>query len=59
MVGVWSSIPLGFGGCMLFGVLNSQVALDAGLDGELDNGQSIEFQIDYFQFLSNRKEFSR
>ena len=51
LVGVWSSVPLGFGGCMLFGILSSQVSLEASLDGQYDNGKSIEFQIDYFQYL--------
>ena len=50
-IGVWSSVPLGFGGCMLFGILSSQVSLEASLDGQYDNGKSIEFQIDYFQYL--------
>ena len=51
LIGVWSSVPLGFGGCMLFGILSSQVSLEASLDGQYDNGKSIEFQIDYFQYL--------
>ena len=51
LVGVWSSVPLGFGGCMLFGILSSQVSLEASLDGQYDNGKSIEFQLDYFQYL--------
>lgn len=59
-IGVWSSIPLGFGGCMLLGILNSQVSLDSSLDGQFDNGKSIEFQIDYFQYLlGNHKRRSR
>ena len=36
---------------MLFGILSSQVSLEASLDGQYDNGKSIEFQIDYFQYL--------
>ena len=55
-IGTWSSIPLGFGGCMLLGILSSQVALEASLDGQFDKGQSIEFQIDYFQYLLRNRQ---
>ena len=57
----WSvdSVPLGFGGCMLFGILSSQVSLEASLDGQYDKGKSIEFQIDYFQYLLRDRNIRR